>query len=80
MRNLALQYLEKWKDWGCMGQQGMLDILVGFAELVVAQKTPTNSASTPFCPYYTKYGSCEQFASVGCNDCQLIDGVAEQRT
>jgi len=46
----------------------------------VAEQTPTNSVSTPFCPYYTKYGRCEQFESVGCEDCQLIDGVAEQRT
>ncbi len=45
MRNLAIKYLESWKDWGCMGQQGMIDILIGFAELVEAQKTSTNSES-----------------------------------
>jgi hypothetical protein len=38
LRNLALSHLDSWGNWGCVGQQGMLDILVSFAEKVLLQK------------------------------------------
>jgi len=80
MRNLALKYLDDYKNWGCASQQQMADILVGFAELAVKKFTDTQHTQPAKCLncYHWVYATKARCSRGGGVNCVIKPGTQQE--